>query len=221
MSNIRTDATASGENCLTAAQMRALEQSVIQSGKVSGLALMERAGSGVAAKISELFPSDTTGKALVLCGPGNNGGDGYVVARLLSEAGWQVTVAGLGHVDQMPPDAQTNRRLWEGSYAVADLSAGIPDVAPDLIVDAIFGIGLSRAIEPPLADRLTAVEALAERSNAVRLAVDLPSGLETDHGDIMGTVLATDETVTFHQLKPAHLKRPEICGNLTIVDIGL
>ncbi|MEM1360791.1 MAG: NAD(P)H-hydrate epimerase [Pseudomonadota bacterium] len=221
MSNNRTDARATAENCLTAAQMRDLEQSVIQSGQVSGLALMERAGCGVVAKIAELFPGDNGGQALVLCGPGNNGGDGYVIARLLDDAGWQVTVAGLGQADRMPPDARTNRKLWEKSRPVADLSSGIPEPKPDLIVDAIFGIGLSRSIEPPLSDRFAEATVLATKTGALRLAVDLPSGLETDHGDIMGTVLAADETVTFHQLKVAHLKRPDLCGNLTIVDIGL
>ena len=99
---------------LTAAQMKAIEQAAIDSGEVTGLELMERAGRGVVEAVFEEWPemAATSHKAVVLCGPGNNGGDGFVVARLLAEWGWEVEVFLYGDVDKLPPDAKVNYERW-------------------------------------------------------------------------------------------------------------
>jgi hydroxyethylthiazole kinase-like uncharacterized protein yjeF len=101
---------------LTAAQMRAIEQAAIASGEVTGLELMERAGRGVVEAIFEEWPElkTTSHRAVVLCGPGNNGGDGFVVARLLKEWGWEVEVFLYGDPEKMPPDAWVNYERWRG-----------------------------------------------------------------------------------------------------------
>lgn len=221
MCNMETDPVESRETPITVAEMRALEAAAIASGEVSGEELMERAGSGISSKILELVSGPGPKGALVLAGPGNNGGDGYVVARHLADAGWWVTVAGLGEAAKMPDDARLNRQRWEIQADVWPLAHGLPDVTPDLILDAVFGIGLTRPIEGALAAHLGAAAELAKATDALRVAVDLPSGLETDTGQVLGTVLAADQTITFHRPKPAHLKRPDLCGALTIVDIGI
>lgn len=202
--------------------MRAIEGAAIGSGRVSGETLMERAGAGVVDAIRAWPEFADGGRVLVLCGPGNNGGDGYVVARLLAEDGWQVSVAGVGSVDGMPPDAALNRRRWQALGRVHDLNDGLPEGPdPDVIVDALFGTGLARGIEGTLARRLAEAESLALASGAHRVAVDLPSGIDTDTGRILGAALPAHSTVTFHARKPAHVMRPDLCGTVSVVDIGL
>ncbi|WP_171060792.1 NAD(P)H-hydrate epimerase [Poseidonocella sp. HB161398] len=204
---------------LAAAEMRQLEQAAFDSGRVSSRAAMERAGQGVAAEILALRPEP--GRALILCGPGNNGGDGYVIARLLHGNGWDVTVAALGRREAAGADAAANRALWEALGPVGDLLEMPLPEAPDAVVDALFGIGLGRGIGGALAGRFEAVSALARASGALRVAVDLPSGLDADSGRAEGAVLPADLTVTFHCRKPAHQLRADLCGTVKVVDIGL
>src|SRR6056297_3072578 len=99
---------------LTAAEMRAIEKTAIESGEVTGLALMEQAGRGVVDAILEEWPEFANGphRAVVLCGPGNNGGDGFVIARRLRDKGWSVEVFLFGDAGKLPPDARKNRDLW-------------------------------------------------------------------------------------------------------------
>ena len=131
---------------LTAAQMRAIEQAAIASGEVTGLELMERAGRGVVEAIFEEWPElrATSHRAVVLCGPGNNGGDGFVVARLLKEPGWEVEVFLYGDAGRVAPDARVNYGRWRGMGGVAPLSPetwerrAFPGRC-DLLVDALFG----------------------------------------------------------------------------------
>src|SRR6056297_4242097 len=134
---------------LTAAQMRAIEKVAIESGAVTGLELMERAGRGVVEAVFEEWPelAQAPHKALVLCGPGNNGGDGFVVARLLQEWGWQVEVFLYGDAEKLPPDAKVNYDRWRAMGDVAALDAA-PRFAQeaDLFVDALFGTGLGRPL---------------------------------------------------------------------------
>ena len=110
---------------LTAAQMRAIEAAAIASGEVTGLELMERAGRGVVEAIFEEWPElrATSHRAVVLCGPGNNGGDGFVVARLLKEWGWEVEVFLYGDPERMPPDARVNYERWRGMGEVGSQPA--------------------------------------------------------------------------------------------------
>lgn len=232
---------------LTAAQMRALEQAAIESGDVSGLELMERAGRGVVEAVFEAWPelAEAGGagpqsdgevseqkirKAVVLCGPGNNGGDGYVIARLLRECGWQVEAFAFGDPDRLPPDAQENHRRWtKGGGVVLPAAELRPDTwgrPPELFIDALFGTGLARPLDPvtvarPLAD----VQAWKERTGADTkfVAVDIPSGLCADSGRDLGVGCFYDLTVTFHTAKPGHYlgEGAARCGRVKVVDIGL
>ena len=127
---------------LTAAQMRAIERAAIESGEVTGLELMERAGRGVVEAILEWRPELATSphRAVMLCGPGNNGGDGFVVARLLKQRGWEVDVFLYGDETNLPPDAAENHRRWQEvgeTLRLKDLNpwAGRFDIG----VDALFG----------------------------------------------------------------------------------
>lgn len=233
---------------LTAAQMRAIEQAAIASGEVTGLELMERAGKGVVDAIFGEWPElkATSHRAVVLCGPGNNGGDGFVVARLLKEWGWEVEVFLYGDAEKLPPDARVNYERWREMGAVAPfatLTADIdarPGLPTDVIVDAVFGTGLSR----PLPEDVRGVfynHFMSYLSGPV-VAVDVPSGLCADSGRPLepptyrtehrqvppwpaldGSVVEASLTVTFHSLKPGHLlaNGPRHCGKIVIADIGL
>ena len=133
---------------LTAAQMRAIEQAAIRSGEVTGLELMERAGAGVVGAILAEWPelAETPGRAVVLCGPGNNGGDGFVIARLLAGRGWTVEVFLYGDPSKLPPDARVNCEQWLAMGSVNPWAPAIISTASaDLFVDAVFGAGLTRA----------------------------------------------------------------------------
>src|SRR6056297_2219479 len=149
---------------LTAAQMRAIEQAAIESGTVTGLELMERAGRGVVAAVFEAWPdlAQAPHKAVVLCGPGNNGGDGFVVARLLKEWGWDIEVFLYGDAAKLPPDAKANFERWRDLGGVGDLASVSVGQAEhsDLIVDAVFGTGLARPVEGHLGRVLSAFDSL-------------------------------------------------------------
>lgn len=228
---------------LTAAQMRAMEAVVMDSGEVTGLELMERAGQGVVDAIFDQWPklANKAHAACVLCGPGNNGGDGFVIARLLADQGWTVRVHFYGTADALPPDAQSNHDLWAQSNPVAELTleAVQSGPRPDVIVDAVFGIGLKR----PVADALASVldvrlsKAWKCASDIRRVAVDCPSGLDLDTGLVPTdmervkakgsawpqTLNMVDLTVTFHAPKLGHYLAmgPNLCRDLKVVDIGL
>lgn len=217
---------------LTSAQMRAIERAAIGSGAVSGAELMERAGAAVVAAVRARRPQP--GRALVLCGPGNNGGDGFVIARLLAAGGWQVALRLWGDPAALPPDARAMHDAWaaRGPVGRIDLPGPggaapdrPPDWPPELIVDALFGTGLSRPLPPALAAWLeTLARSLPERPGGpLIVAVDVPSGLDADTGAAPGPVLPAGLTVTFHAEKPGHRlgRGPELCGELIVADIGL
>jgi ADP-dependent NAD(P)H-hydrate dehydratase / NAD(P)H-hydrate epimerase len=193
---------------LTAAEMRGAEERAIAAGTPVEL-LMERAGHGLAEAIWRFAGPQPV---LVLCGPGNNGGDGYVAARILRERGVSVRVAASGPAKIGSPAAA--RAAW--GNAVEQIEAAKP--AP-VLVDASFGTGLTRGLEPRLARRLS------DLAGAARLCVaaDLPSGVETDTGAVLSPVPRFDLTVTFGALKPAHLLQPAaaLCGRLATADIGI
>ncbi|KJZ20350.1 bifunctional ADP-dependent NAD(P)H-hydrate dehydratase/NAD(P)H-hydrate epimerase [Loktanella sp. S4079] len=238
---------------LTAAQMRAIEQAAIATGEVTGLELMESAGRGVVQAIFEEWPElapswgptpkppeyllqdDEKGKhrAVVLCGPGNNGGDGFVVARLLHQAGWGVEVFLYGDAEKLPPDARANYERWCEVGDTKELSQGWVAACdqPNVIVDALFGTGLSRPISCELADSLWELLEFApkwlhslETGLPTKLvAIDIPSGICADSGrgflpaaiersvehstrwpKEMAYAVRADLTVTFHQGKLGH-----------------
>jgi ADP-dependent NAD(P)H-hydrate dehydratase / NAD(P)H-hydrate epimerase len=218
----------------TAAQMRAIEAAAIASGAVTGLALMERAGMGVVAAVLEEWPDLAEGsqRAVVLCGPGNNGGDGFVVARLLRQRGWAVEVFLYGAPERMPLDARVNYERWLGMGEVSPLPPIEEDRPPTwltnegVIVDALFGIGLTR----PLSGAALDVGAWCYHHVGAQkrriVAVDVPSGLCADSGRLMGAEglgFRADLTVTFHAPKRGHLlgEGPFACGRVRVVDLGL
>ncbi|GAW36177.1 bifunctional NAD(P)H-hydrate repair enzyme Nnr [Roseovarius sp. A-2] len=211
---------------LTAAQMRAIEQAAIDSGTVTGLDLMERAGRGVVEAVFEAWPdlAQAPHKALVLCGPGNNGGDGFVVARLLKDWGWEVEVFLYGDAAKLPPDAKANFERWRYLGAVADLASVSASHAEHsaLVVDAVFGTGLARPVEGHLGQILRAFDSL--RAKPVRVvAVDMPSGLCADSGRPLGACARADLTVSFHAAKLGHYLSDGPCrtGKLIVKSIGL
>ncbi|MCV6585782.1 MAG: NAD(P)H-hydrate dehydratase [Marinibacterium sp.] len=209
---------------LTATQMREIEQRAMDSGAISGLALMERAGQGVADAILDTWPD--AGRVSILCGPGNNGGDGFVIARLLAGQGRDVTVWFYGDADRLSADARRNHDRWLAMGQVRPLDpASLADApAPDLWVDAVFGTGLTRPPAGVLADVLGALAARADAGVPV-VAVDAPSGLCLDSGRRLGgrAVARCALTVAFDSPKIGHMigDGPEQCGHLVIHDIGL
>ncbi|MDX8352240.1 NAD(P)H-hydrate dehydratase [Cognatiyoonia sp. IB215182] len=226
---------------LTAAQMRAIEQAAIESGEVTGLELMERAGQGVVDAIFEEWPELSKGKrrSVVLCGPGNNGGDGFVVARLLKEAGWAVEVFLYGDPEKLPPDARMNYDRWLEIEDVVRLKDAAfdggfdDDAAPDIYIDALFGTGLTRAFLdlPKLQMTLNTAHSywLSQGKGARVVAIDIPSGLCADSGRWLGDDQPYDFaglahlTVSFHRPKSGHFLAdgPWSCGSLRHREIGL
>jgi hydroxyethylthiazole kinase-like uncharacterized protein yjeF len=193
---------------LTVAEMARADAAAIAAG-TPGLTLMERAGAAVADAVCARFARQTT---LVLCGPGNNGGDGYVAARVLKDRGWPVEVRSLG--EPATQDAQAASARWEG--ATKPLNGALE---PGVWIDALFGAGLSRALDGPAA---AAALRMAEAPERV-VAVDVPSGVPGDTGKPIGPAACAALTVTFHAKKPAHLLEPghSRCGEVIVADIGL
>lgn len=220
---------------LTAAQMRAVEEAATESGEVTGLQLMERAGRGAVEAIFDWRPdlSLTVGRALVLCGPGNNGGDGYVVARLLSERGWTVDARQYGPPAQRG-DAAANRARWAAIDAVNDwddrrLAEMVASRSHDLVIDALFGTGLARGLGDDVSElRRAMAEAAPDDGPGRFVAIDLPSGICSDSGANLGRALPADLAVSFHAYKLGHFLRPDggeggagRPSALRLVEIGL
>lgn len=197
---------------LTCAQMAKADAHAIETG-VPGRDLMERAGRAVAVAVME---GQARRSVLILCGPGNNGGDGFVAARHLQAAGWPVRLVLFGRVEALKGDAAWAAGTWTGAVErwSADLLADTP-----LIVDAIFGAGLSRTIGGEIA---AAIDLVTERRLTV-IAVDVPTGLHGDTGEILGRAFEAETTVSFFRAKPGHhsVEGMRRCGRLRIADIGI
>jgi len=194
---------------LTADAMRDAEQAAIDDG-TSVERLMERAGAALA-EAAYRFAGPVS--ALILCGPGNNGGDGYVAARRLAERGVRVRVAAVS--EPKSEAAKWARSQWQGAIeTLSDETRAEP-----LVVDALFGTGLKRSLEVALTKQLLR---LCDAS-LLTIACDLPSGVETESGAELGAVPKFDMTVTFGALKPAHLLHPAMhkCGRIVLADIGI
>jgi ADP-dependent NAD(P)H-hydrate dehydratase / NAD(P)H-hydrate epimerase len=193
---------------LTAETMRAAERRTIEAGTAE-TELMERAGRALAGAV-RLYagPRET----LILCGPGNNGGDGYVAARLLADAGYEVRVAALA--EPTADAAKWARSQWTGSVEPFDSATEAP-----IIVDCLFGTGLRRGLEEAVFQRLLL---LVDRALAA-VACDLPSGVSADDGALLSPIGAYDLTVTFGALKPAHRLMPAMAkmGRVVLADIGI
>ena len=183
------------------------------AGGVAGGVLMENAGKAVADAASRRW---SRRPALVLCGPGNNGGDGFVAARILAERGWPVRVALVGDRSALIGDAGAAAARWTGP--VEPLAEGCLDGAR-LVIDALFGAGLARPIEGRARAAIAAIE--ARRLPVV--AVDVPSGVDGGSGEVRGIAPRAALTVTFFRRKPGHLLLPgrEYCGETLVVPIGI
>ncbi|MGG5808345.1 NAD(P)H-hydrate dehydratase [Falsiroseomonas sp. CW058] len=196
------------DELLTPDEMARADAAAIASG-IPGLVLMEAAGAAVARAVRRRF---RPARVLVLAGPGNNGGDGWVAARLLEGAGWPVAVAPLA-----PPrpgsDAARAAARWRGP--VVPFSAAEAARA-GLVVDAVFGAGLSKLVEGLAAEVLSGLAAPV-------VAVDVPSGVDGATGAVRGVAAQAALTVTFFRRKPGHLLFPGrgLCGEVVLADIGL
>ncbi len=244
---------------LTAAQMRGIEKAAMDRGDVTGFELMERAGCGVVEAIFEEWPElvDDPQRAVVLCGPGNNGGDGFVIARLLQQADWQVELFLYGEPERLPLDAAEMRRLWEalGNTIPMTEEAAATGLRPTLLIDAMFGTGLTRPIPIECARTFRAIEQRDTGSKKHRwlvpfhrIAVDCPSGFDSNSGEILlpdirndaeaaqdpgvwheevmekeiyPRLLQVDLTVTFHRQKVGHGLCEVGRRSPVVVDIGL
>jgi hydroxyethylthiazole kinase-like uncharacterized protein yjeF len=198
-----------GRPILTAERMRATEQAVIDRG-TSVEQLMERAGAALA-EAAYRFAGPLP--ALVLAGPGNNGGDGYVAARHLKARGVEVRVAALS--DPRSAAAIWARSQWEGEVEpLSQDTKGAP-----LLIDALFGTGLKRGLD----DAISLLLSELAHEAVVAIACDLPSGIESDTGTQLNPLHRYDLTVTFGALKPAHLLSPAMhkCGRVVVADIGI
>lgn len=198
---------------LSVAEMAAADAATIAAG-TPGIVLMEKAGKAVADAVTRRARPGQ--RILVLCGPGNNGGDGFVAARLLVERGYRVVLALTGERATLKGDAALAAETWTGPI---ELIGATDPTQHDLVVDAFFGAGLSRPISGEAAT-------LVERVNAAGrtvIAVDMPSGVHGDTGLTDGPAIHAAETVTFFRLKPGHLLHPgrALCGVVTLADIGI
>lgn len=198
---------------LTTEEMGHADRLTIEGG-VPGAVLMENAGAGVANEVSARFPDAAT--VVVLCGPGNNGGDGFVAARLLMERGYRVRLGFDGDPSRLPADAATMAKCFKGTCE--PLKTSLLDGA-DVIIDALFGAGLTRPIAGAPA---TLIEA-ANACGAPIVAVDVPSGIDGTTGAVRGVAIEAVATVTFFRPKTGHYLLPGRlhCGALLVVDIGI
>ena len=198
---------------LTTTEMARADQLAIAGG-VAGIELMERAGGAVAAAVAARYAAGS--EVVVLAGPGNNGGDGFVAARLLGQRGFRVRLILVGEIARLRGDAAIAAKKWTAPIGPANLQSF--DGA-DVIIDALFGAGLDRPVEGP-------AHSLIEAMNSQRapvVAVDLPSGINGTSGAVMGSAVKATQTVTFFRKKPGHLLLPGrlYCGTLGVADIGI
>lgn len=203
-----------GSEVLTVAEMAEIDRLTAASG-VPTLTLMENAGRQVANEIAKRWSRRRT---VVLCGPGNNGGDGFVVARHLQARGWPVDVETVGDHTALKADAKAMAQAWDGPVRAFDPNR---PVSGGLYVDAIFGAGLSRGLSPELSQLFEDLEV----ADIPVVAVDVPSGISGDRARFLddGQPWSAALTVTFFRKKPAHVLYParQHCGEVACVDIGI
>ncbi|KQN72884.1 bifunctional ADP-dependent NAD(P)H-hydrate dehydratase/NAD(P)H-hydrate epimerase [Devosia sp. Leaf64] len=197
---------------LTPQEMGQADRLAIESG-VRSFRLMEAAGKAVTEAIIERYYQRSV---LVLCGTGNNGGDGFIVARLLQQRGWPVQVRILGDRDTLRGDAQVAAEQWTGRID-RPTEKDIEDA--DLVIDAILGAGLDRDVDGEIADMIGLVNA----STLPVVSIDVPSGIDGASGAVRGVAMIADMTVTFFRLKPGHLLLPgrQHCGEVVLAEIGI
>ena len=187
------------------------------AGGVPGIELMERAGAAVADAVIARHPAGS--RVVIVAGPGNNGGDGFVAARLLAGRGYGVRVLLVGEAERLKGDAALAAKRWNGPVIPADPATLASASVADLVVDALFGAGLDRPVEG--LPRAT-IESMNAQPAPV-LAVDLPSGINGTSAAVMGSAVKATRTVTFFRKKPGHLLLPGRihCGTVSVADIGI
>ncbi|PKN11227.1 MAG: bifunctional ADP-dependent NAD(P)H-hydrate dehydratase/NAD(P)H-hydrate epimerase [Deltaproteobacteria bacterium HGW-Deltaproteobacteria-4] len=212
---------------LTAEQMREADRRTIVDLGIPGVVLMESAGRAVAGEILQRYSQLAPGPVLLLCGKGNNGGDGLVVARTLLQQGWQVTTVLFAAEAAISGDARLYLDILQRLDAPIEYAEDVPGVenlltrlpVPALIVDALFGTGLSS----PVSGHYAAAIDWMNRSPALKVAIDIPSGLDASSGAILGSVLYADLTVTLAAAKLGQVIYPGVtcCGELVVAEIGI
>ena len=201
--------------------MRALELNSEYFG-VSRLQLMENAGKSVAEEIANRFKPDKT-KIAVFCGLGGNGGDGFVIARHLTSLGFKVEVLLAGKpTDISDNEAQKNWAAIQSqkdSLTIHEIydSSLIPNVEAEIVVDALLGTGLKGAPRPPIHHMVKKINKI----NRFCVAVDVPTGIDSDTGNVLGEAVKADLTITFHKLKPGLTQAKEYTGELIVKNIGV
>lgn len=212
---------------LTAEQMRAADRRTIAELGIPGIVLMESAGRAVVNEILQRYSHLAPGPVLVLCGKGNNGGDGLVVARTLLQHGWQVTTLVLAGEASIGGDARLYLDILQRLGVSIDFAADLAEVEnllarlpqPALIVDALFGTGLSS----PIAGQHAFAIDWMNRARAPKVAIDIPSGLDATSGAVLGSVVSADLTVTLAAAKLGQMIYPGVacCGELVVAEIGI
>jgi len=207
------------ENYITSREMRAIELNAEYFG-VSRLQLMENAGHNVAVDVAARFPQKNVA---VFCGLGGNGGDGFVAARHLSSLGFKVTVILAGKAKEITDEAALKN--WEALQSLKETipifevydSSRIPEITADIIIDALLGIGTKGKLRPPILQLVQKINAM----NAFKVAVDVPTGIDSDTGEVLGEAVKANLTITFHKTKMGLEKAKEYVGELIVKDIGL
>ena len=195
-------------------QMREIDNCLTEEYGIPGIELMERAAQGVAERVLLRLAALENRKVLIVCGCGNNGGDGLAVLRLLHEDGIDVSAALLAEEETYGGDARINlNRAKTAGCRFTDITTGLSE-KPGLVVDALFGTGLSRPLSGDVETSVQAVNACG----AYILSVDIPSGVDGATGEVQGAAVRADETVTFQNYKPGLLLFPgrEYAGNVCL-----
>src|SRR3984957_14180736 len=189
-------------------------------GGIAGIDLMEKAGKAVAEAAASWRRAGS--RVVVVAGPGNNGGDGFVAARLLAERGYDVQVHLVGEPATLKGDAALAAQKWKGPVIAARSGErnGADELrGADIVIDALFGAGLDRPVDGPARAMIEAMNA----QSAPVIAVDLPSGINGTSGAVMGAAVNAAQTVTFFRKKPGHVLVPGRlhCGAISVADIGI
>lgn len=211
---------------LTRNQVRSVDRLAVERYHMTGLVLMENAGRGAADIIRREY--GPPGRAIIFCGPGNNGGDGCVIARHLHNAEWNVRLVMAGERGRLSPDAAANAAIVEAMglpmvFAVASdapRSAAESIRTDDVVIDALLGTGFQGSVRSPMAELIVAVNAAGRRA---LVAIDVPSGLDCDEGTPSNATIQADLTVTFVAGKPgfAAPAAASYVGRVQVAEIGV
>ena len=201
---------------LTPAEMGEADRTAVALG-APGIELMERAGLAVAEEAMRLTPS--RGRIVVVCGPGGNGGDGFVAGRVLAARGYSVELGLFGQRDALRGDPALAASRYEGPASPA---ADLDPQNADCVIDGLFGAGLARDLDGEAKAIVERMNAFARQGGRV-VAVDVPSGVDGESGKVRGAAVEASATVTFFRLKPGHVMQPgrSLCGTIRLVDIGI